>query len=185
MSIDNNQDKEILTSMIFNVLNTVIMSDDWFTNYNLEMRKDGSELDSSTGAEDATALKVKLTFGNMFFMNKEKSKIVLASAAYTTNQALGTDMSYDRLDAAGTYVGQLAKGYAFTAGLSYFMLSYGSNPNGRVDNSFTASTSLSHKLNDRLSGSLALSYNDNESNVDAYAYSKWTAMLTLSSNWHF
>ena len=185
MSVENNEDKEILNSIILNGLNTLVMTDDWYMNANAELRKDASLLSSSTGDNDSSAIKLKLTWGNMLFLNKEKSKIFLGNLSYSNNQAQGANMTYDRYDASAMYIGQLPMSFTFVGGVSYFNLAYVTNSSGRVDNSYTATVSASRKINDLLSGSFSLSYNDNESNVDVNAYRKWTAMLTLSSNWHF
>lgn len=184
MSIENNENKAILNSYLFNILNTVIMSENWFANYNLEMRYDQSGLDSSTGTNDSSAFKAKLGWGNYFFLNQDKTRIVTADAGYTSNQAKGDNAVYDRLDLGLGYVGQTFWNMTYNAKISYFQLSYTKNTNGRADNSYTGSFALSKKLTERYSSGLLTSYNRNDSNVESNRFDRISVMLTLSGAWN-
>lgn len=184
MSIENDENKPILNSYVFNVLNTVIMSDDWFANYNLETRYDQSGLDSSTDINDKTAFKAKLGWGNYFFLNQEKNRIVTADLAYTSNQAKGDNAVYDRLDVGVGYVGQTYMKMTYNVKLSYFQLAYTKNTDGRSDNSYTLSYALSKKLDETYSAGFMLSHNLNQSNVPANEFNRTSGMLTLSGAWN-
>lgn len=184
MSIENNENKAILQSYIFNILNTIIMSDDWLANYNLETRFDQSGLDSATGVNDSSALKVKLGWGNYFFLTQDKSRIVTADLSYTSNQAKGDNAVYDRVDLGLGYIGKMFWELTYNAKLSYFQLSYTKNTNGRSDNSFTGSFALSKKLTEKYSTGLMLSHNINQSNVDANEFDRTSVMLTMSGSWN-
>ncbi len=180
MSVENNTNKEILNSYLLNILNTVVMNDSWFANFNLESRKDNSELSSSTGLNDSSAIKIKFTWGNLLMLNKEKGQIALINSAYTLNQAQGANTTFNRFDLSGTYVTPCPAGISCNATLSYFMLAYPQNSSGRIDNSYTLAAGGSHKVAENLTGGFTANYNINNSNVDANQYKKWTAMLTLS-----
>ncbi|MCM2280602.1 MAG: tetratricopeptide repeat protein [Bdellovibrionaceae bacterium] len=184
MSIENNENKAILSSFIFNILNTVIMNQNWFANYNLEMRQDESGLESATGTEDSSAFKTKLAWNNYFFLNQEKNRIFTADLSYTSNQAKGDNAVYDRLDLGVGYVGQTVWDMTYNPKLSYFQLAYTKNSNGRTDNSITASVALSKKLTEKYSTGLMTSYNLNDSNVEANQYNRMSIMLTLSGAWN-
>ena len=70
MSINSNTDKVIQNSLILKSLGTVIMDENWFANYNFELRQDNSNLDASTGDDNESAVNIKLTDANLFFLNK-------------------------------------------------------------------------------------------------------------------
>ncbi|MES2857499.1 MAG: hypothetical protein V4692_16630, partial [Bdellovibrionota bacterium] len=65
------------------------MSDKWYANYNVDLRDDTSKLTSSTGINDSSAFKVKLTNSNLLFLSEDKSRILLPEAALTVNNAKG------------------------------------------------------------------------------------------------
>ncbi len=184
MSIEDGENKAILNSYIFNVLNTVIMSDNWFANYNLEMRYDQSGLDSSTGINDSSAFKAKLGWGNYLFLDQSKERIVTTDLAYTSNQARGDNAVFDRLDLGLGYVGRMPWDLTYNAKISYFLLSYTKNTNRRSDNSYTLSYALSKKLTEKYSAGFMLSHNLNRSNVSANEFNRTSAMLTLSGAWN-
>ena len=185
MSIENNKNKEILSSLLLGVSNLFVMNEKWFANYNLDIRQDNSELSSSTGNDDATALKVKLTNSNIMFVSDDKSRILLADGAYTTNNAKGRNAVYNRIDLSAGYIRPWKWDTSVNFKLGYFLLNYPQNTSGRTDNSYTLSTGLSKKLSEIWTTGFLASYNINQSNVDTNTYKKWTALLTLSAAYGF
>ncbi len=181
MAVESDTTEEILASYFLNSLNTLVVNENWFSSYNLELRYDTSKLSSSTGDNDSTAFKAKLGFGNMLFVNKEKNKILTADLAYTSNQAKGANVVFDRLDLAVGYIAPAFWDLTYNPKLSYFMLNYTQNANGRSDQSYTASCSLSKKINDTFSSAFLMSYNINQSNVEAYTFKRISGMLTLTA----
>ncbi len=181
MAVEGDTPEEILTSYILNSLNTLVMSENWFSSYNLEMRYDASKLSSSTGVNDSTAFKAKLGFGNMLFLNKEKNQILTADLGYTSNQAKGANVVFDRIDLAVGYIGPAFWEMTYNPKISYFMLNYTQNSNGRTDHSYTASCALSKKINDTFSSAFMMSYNINQSNVDSYTFKRLSGMITLTA----
>ena len=161
------------------------MNEKWFANYNLDIRQDNSELSSSTGNDDATALKVKLTNSNIMFVSDDKSRILLADGAYTTNNAKGRNAVYNRIDLSAGYIRPWKWDTSVNFKLGYFLLNYPQNTSGRTDNSYTLSTGLSKKLSEIWTTGFLASYNINQSNVDTNTYKKWTALLTLSAAYGF
>ena len=180
MSVENNTEKSILTSYLLNGLSTLVMSEDWFANYNLELRQDNASLTQSTGDDDQSAIKVKFTNSNLFFLNKEKNKILSAEAAYTHNNAVGKNSIYDRLDLGLGYVGSTFWSMMYNTKLSYYLLNYSANANARLDKDYTLSAGLNKKINENISSSVSANYNINSSNVDSYQYKKWMVLLTMT-----
>jgi tetratricopeptide (TPR) repeat protein len=182
MSVEDNTTKVIIQSYTLGISNLFIMKDNWFANYNLELRQDNSKLASSTGDADSTALKMKLTNGNIFLVSDDKSKIVTADIAYTLNQANGINSTYNRYDLAVGYILPTYWETSTNLKLGYFNQAYPQLVGGRTDNSYTLTTGFSKKINDIWSSGFLGSYNINDSTVDANQYKKWTALLTLSAS---
>lgn len=181
MSVEDNQNKEIVSSLILNAANLLVMSNTWFANYNLEMRRDSSKLNSSTGDNDSTAVKVKLIWNNLFFISEDKSKILTAEGDLTLNQAQGRNSIFNRLDLSVGYIQPFYWGSTANAKLAYFLLNYPEKETVRTDNSYTLSLGASKPINDMFSAGLLGSYNLNQSTDDASQYKKWMVMLTLSA----
>ncbi len=180
MSFDNNVQKTILNSYILRGLTTFVMNENWFANYNLEIRQDIADYLQSTGNDDQSAIKVKFAYSSLFFLNKEKTKMFSGEGAYTHNNAVGKDYIFDRFDLSGGLTGRSFWNTNYNTKLSYFLLNYTSNPNARLDNSYTLSGGFSKQLNENLTSGLNASYNINSSNVDTYQYKQWTLMLTMT-----
>lgn len=180
MSIDNDTEKVIQSSIILKGLATFIMDENWFANYNVEMRQDNSNLDASTGDDNESAFNLKLADSNLFFLNKEKTKIFSAEASFSHNSAFGKNFIFDRFDLGAGYTTKFYWDTMFNSKFSYFLLNYSANTNARLDNSYTLAAGFSKKLSETLTGGLNASYNLNNSNLDAYTYKKTTIMATLS-----
>lgn len=180
MSPENNTQKLILSSFLLKGLSTVIMNENWFANYNLELRQDNASLATSTGDEDSSAINIKLSDANLFFLNKEKNKIFLLDSTFTHNSAVGKNLIFDRVDLGVGYMSKFFWDAMFNSKLSYFLLNYSANSSARLDNSYSLSAGFSKKINESLTSGLNASYNINSSNVVAYTYKKYTILLTLS-----
>lgn len=179
MSVENNEWKTINSSLLMNFQNLFVMSETWFTNLNVDLRYDTSLLQSSTGDNDATALKSKLTWSNINFPFSDKKQIVMSDLAYTMNSALGKNTVFNRVDMGLGYVRPAFYDMTFVSKLSYFILTYPENATGRVDNSYTLMLGLSRPVGAKLNAGLTGLYNINSSNVAANQYKKTTILLTL------
>lgn len=186
MSIENNETKAIILSPILTLSNLLVMNEAWFNNITFEMRDDMSKLDSSTGDDDASAIRFKLGTSNLLFMNDKKDRILIPEGAVYLNQAAGRNASYERLDLGIGYLRPAFKDTTVNFKLSYFFLQYPEKtPATRTDNSYTATVGLSRRLSDIWNAGFLGSYNVNSSNEDANTYNKFTALLTLSAAYGF
>jgi tetratricopeptide (TPR) repeat protein len=104
MSIENDEAKLIVDSFIMNVNNLVVMNQNWFANWNVETRRDMSHLNSSTGDLDSNAYKARLVNTNTIILNSAKDKFLTAEGAFTMNQAMGRQVTYNRIDANVGYL---------------------------------------------------------------------------------
>jgi tetratricopeptide (TPR) repeat protein len=180
MSFDNNTQKAILTSYVLKALSTFVMSENWFANYNFELRQDIADYTQSTGNDDQSAIKFKLSNSNLYFLNKEKSRIFAFDDAYTRNNSVGKNFVFDRLDLGAGLLGSSYWDTMYSTKLSYFLLSYTTNPSARLDNSIGLTAGLSKKLNENITTGLTTTYNINSSNVDAFQYKEYNILLSLT-----
>lgn len=181
MSAEDNTAKEIISSVLLNFTNLIVMNEKLYSNFNVELRRDQNEMQSVTGDNDSTAIKVKLVNSNLHFLGDSKSKFLTSEADITFNNAQGKNATYNRIDLAVGYIQPFYMETSALAKLAYYYLSYPLKTDNRVDNDFTLTAGLSKKLNDTYSTGLVGTYQINNSTADTYTYKKWTAMLTFSA----
>ena len=181
MSIENSETKRIVNSIIMNVNNLVVMNSNWFANWNIESRKDTSGLDASVGENDADAYKVRLVNTNTIVLNDAKNRFMTAEGAFTMNQAVGRQVTYNRADLNVGYLQPFYGDTVASAKLAYYLLTYPTHSLGRVDNNVTATIGASKRISDIFTTGLTGAYNFNGSSVEANQFKKWTMMLTLSA----
>ncbi|MDX9730707.1 MAG: hypothetical protein RBT63_02955 [Bdellovibrionales bacterium] len=182
MSIEDNEWKSIYNSYLLGFQNLFVMNDRWYTNLNIDLRQDTSNLNSSTGDNDSTALKTRITWANMNFPFIDSKKIILSDVSYTLNNSIGKNSVFDRIDLGVGYVQPAFWNTTFSAKLNYFLLTYTENSSGRVDNNYSLNMGLSRQLSDKFMLGLSGGYNINNSNLTANQYKRMNLMLTLSTN---
>ncbi|MEQ1876754.1 MAG: hypothetical protein ABL958_08910 [Bdellovibrionia bacterium] len=177
-----------LNSIVLDWTNTRIMSDDWFTSYNLKLRSDtvGSEAGASaSGDSDPGAFKVNFVWNNMWFMNKKKTQAWIADVGVTQNAAKGKNLTYSRLDLAGTYMFPWVWDLTAAANLAVYTASYSARDPSRQDSNVAAAFNLIKPLNEWLKATAGLGYTTNESNITSSKYNKYTATLLFAGDWSF
>jgi tetratricopeptide (TPR) repeat protein len=181
MSVENNEWKMIYNSLLAGFQNLFIIDDFWLTSVNIDLRRDSSQLSSSTGDDDSSALKSKISWSNINFL-ADKKQIILSDFAYTLNNSQGKNSEFNRIDLGVGYVRPFLWDTTFSSKLSYFLLTYTQNASGRVDNSYSLTLGLTRKVWENVTGGFATTYNINNSNVTANQYKKLNVMLTLTAN---
>lgn len=181
MSVENNEWKSIYNSYILNFQNLFVVSDTWFTNINVDLRQDVSGLSSSTGDDDSTAFKSKLSWSNIHIPFEDKKQLVLSDIGYTLNSSLGKNSVFSRLDLGVGYIRPWKWETTFNSKIGYYLLTYPQNATGRIDNNLTLTVGLSRKVGEKLTSGLTAGYSINSSNVTANQYKKLTTMLTLTA----
>ncbi|CAN5446812.1 hypothetical protein BH10BDE1_BH10BDE1_06640 [soil metagenome] len=181
MSIENNEWKSIFHSYLAGFQNLFVMNERWYMNLNVDLRQDAFTLDSSTGDNDSTALKTKLTWSNINFL-ADKKQLIVSDLSYTSNNSLGKNTLFNRVDLGVAYVTPWNWNTTVLTKLSYFMLTYPQNSNGRIDNSYTLILGLTRPWNEMLTLGLTGLYTMNNSNVSANQYKKLNLMITLAAN---
>lgn len=181
MSSENNEWKSIFNSYIFGFQNLLVMDERWYMNVNVDLRQDNSTLNSSVGDDNSTALKAKVTWSNINFL-EDKKQLIVSDLSYTANNALGKNAVFNRLDLGLGYVAPWKWGTTFVSKFSYFNLSYPQNVSGRNDNSYMVTLGLSRPILEKLLAGFTGVYTINNSNVTSNQYKKMNVMLTLTAN---
>ena len=181
MSLENNTQKQILSSYYVDFNNLFVVNEKWFVNYNIELRKDNSKLDSSTGDNNANALKVKFTLASLYMMNDAKNKIITTDASYTSNGADGSNQIFDRWDASIGYIQPTWWNTTANAKLSYYYLNYPQAAPGRSDNDVALNLGATKPLSDIYNVGLLAGYSNNSSDVRADIYNRFSVLLTFSA----
>ncbi len=181
MSIENNEWKSIFNSYVLNFQNLFVISDTWFTNVNVDLRQDVSGLSASTGDDDSTAFKSKISWSNINIPFEDKKQLVLSDLGYTVNSSLGKNGVFNRLDLGVGYIRPWKWDTTFNSKLSSYILTYPENATGRIDNNIGLTLGLSRKVGEKLTSGLTTNYQINGSNVTANQYKKLTAMITLTA----
>ncbi len=181
MSNDANQWKAIYNSYLLEFKNLLVMNERWYTNVNLDVRQDNSNLSTSVGDDNSTALKVKLTWSNINFL-ADKKQIVVSDLSYTANNSLGKNAVFNRIDLGLGYIAPWKWGTTFISKVSYFLLTYPENVSGRVDNSYTLTLGLNRPITEKLTTGLTTTYNINSSNVTTNQHKKVNILLTVTAN---
>jgi hypothetical protein len=170
----------IVNSIILKGDGTLVMSDDYFPNYSVEIRRDNSLL-GVTGDEDQTANKITLSTTQTTFQDKKKSKALIWDGSVAMNMAEGNNQKYNRLDLGASYMMPSVWETTFLSRLALGYSDYGSHTTGRKDTTYTLMGLFQKPINDDLGTSLTLIYIKNNSTLESSAYDKYTLMLAM--NW--
>jgi tetratricopeptide (TPR) repeat protein len=182
-------DKEsYLNSATLDWLNTRIMTDDWFTSYNLKLRSDAVGTDvpaTSKGDNDPGASKFNFVWNNMWFINKKKTQAWMSDLGVTMNISSGKNLTYNRLDIGGSYVFPWVWELSCIANLNLFYATYPDATTSRADTNAAAAFNMVRPITEWLKASGGLSYTLNESSASSRKYNKYTATLLLTGDWSF
>lgn len=181
MSFENNEWKSIFNSYLAGFQNLFVMNERWYMNLNLDLRKDNFTTKASASDDNATALKSKLTWSNINFL-EDKKQLIVSEASYTSNNALGKNAYFTRFDLGLGYIAPWNWGTTFVSKISYFNLWYPQNISGRSDNSYMLTLGLSRPISEKLIMGLTGLFTINNSNVQPNQYRKTNVMVTLTAN---
>ncbi len=171
---------ESLNSVAIDSLNTLVMSENWFTSVNLKYHDD-----TYTNAWGSNAKKWTFGLGNTFFLNKNKTQAGVFDLAYTTNPANADTSKYTKVDMSATYLTTWVWDLQVIAGLAVYTQSYALQTPTRDDTNITASVTLARPLNDWLKAMWNTAYISNTSTASSSTYKKYISGITLSGEYQF
>lgn len=184
MNADGEGTREtILNSTVLDVDQTFIMNEDWFSTYNLEFRRDNSQI-ASTDEENQSATKLSLSSSQAWFFDAKKTKALIWDLGYSKNNAEGENQRYNRIDTALTYLHPINDTWSGTTRLGYYNSNYNEHTSGRTDNNLGVTLAARRGLEKLLFVNVAFTYQKNNS-IEAYTYDKYTLMTFLSWDQNF
>ena len=181
MSLENNAQKQILSSYYVDFNNLFVVNERWFANYNIEIRNDSSKLASSTSEDNSSAFKIRFTLASLYMLNDAKNKIFTADTSFTSNNAQGSNVVFERWDASVGYIQPAWWNTTTNAKLTYYYLNYPQASPGRTDNDITLNLGTTKPLNETYNVGLLAGYTNNASNVRADLYNRFSVLLTFSA----
>lgn len=185
-SVEDDIQKVILHSGFLAFDDTIVLSEKTLGSAKAEIRYDSSQLNSSTGTADLSAIKYKLFVGALTFVSPDRTKMVMGNLGYTLNAAQGRDVKYNRYDLEIGYIAPWLWDVTYNAKLNYYFLTYPEQTGTkRIDNDVTLTLAGSKKINAVLSAGLTGTYTYNDSTNTGYDYSKYTVLASMSANWDF
>ncbi len=186
MDVDQEGSREnILNAGFVNWKNSIVMSDKLISNYNFQLYYNDSKIDATTSDEDATGLKYTFTYNNIYFLNREKGKIIISDVGVSMNDADGKNYSYLRFDLAINYIQPITLwDLTVSTKLAYNQSSYDSTDD-REDKNTSLNITFIRSINDWLGCNASLGYIDNKSNVSTREYDKYTIGANLTGKWNF
>ncbi|MCB0356024.1 MAG: hypothetical protein KDD40_03400 [Bdellovibrionales bacterium] len=172
----------ILSSILFDVDFTLIMRDNWFSNYILENRLDDSLDASSTGDDNADSTLTSIKTKQTFFMDQSKKKALQAGGGYTLNGAKGKNKKYNKilLNFSFTQPFEKWKNASWSTNLDIYYLDYNKASTDRTDTNYTIGYSFSKAQNKWFNWGTSLSYTTNNSTNSSNQYTRYSVLMTAS-----
>lgn len=184
MNTDGEGSREtIVNSTILRLDQTFIMSENWFSTYGIEARRDNS-LISSTPEESQTASKITLSSSQAYFYDAKKTTALIWDLGFAMNNAEGKNQKYNRIDLGFTYLFPMGEIWSGTTRVGGYNATYADHLVGRADNSYSLLLAARRPIEKLLFFNMALSYMSNQS-IEAYTYDKYTIMTSLSWDQNF
>lgn len=178
MALDANGSKnQLLSSPYIAFDNTFVLEENWFSNYVFQYRQDNSSIPYTTSGDNATATLYTLNTTQTIVLDKANQEALVLLGGITYNSAVGDNKTFERFGASAIYGRPIGK-YGFAFGILYYYLTYPviDPSQGREDHNITILTSLSRPVKDWVTFGVDLTYADNASTQQAYAYHKLTVM---------
>ena len=183
---DSGQQSDILNTIMLNSDLMLVMRDDWFSNYTIDIRSDDSLLPGGTGTiNDADAIKIALTKSETLFLDNSKKRSLTGSLGYVLNNAKGDEKKYSRVEFSASYSAPWTKykNTTWSTGLSMYLQSYGSSTDSRKDTNMVFNLGATKVISEAWSWSNSLSYTNNASDVVSSDYSKYSILSTAHYTW--
>lgn len=182
------------SEQLTNILNTIminsdlllVMKEDWFSNYTIDIRSDDSLLPGTTGTDsDADAIKVGFTKSETLFLDSAKKTALIGSLGYVTNSAKGDEKKYDRFEFGAIYTAPWLrfKNTTWNTGLNAYLQNYGSSDASRKDTNIALSVGTTRVINEEWSWTNSASYTNNSSSETASDYSKYSLLSSVHYAW--
>ncbi len=169
-----------INSILFDLNNSFVMSDNWFFSTIVKYRQDTGVTDTSVNAS-----RISLNLNNIWFFNKKKTQGLMGDLGYTLNNAEGALFKFNRVDLSAIYLAPFVFETNSTLGLSMFSATYPEHVNSRKDLNITIISGVSRPLTGWLNLGVNASYIINNSNVELNKFNKYIVGVNFSSDLNF
>lgn len=159
---------------------TLARAEDYYANYNLELRQDVSTTAPATAADDLSGSKVTLGTTQTFFSDKKQTSGWIIDSALSANAAKGDNNKYNRFDLGGTYLFPGLWTATWTARLGGFSSQYPSHSSSRKDTNLSLTLGFTKPFTKSLTGIFSAAHARNGSTVTTSEYNKTTILAMLS-----
>jgi tetratricopeptide (TPR) repeat protein len=168
------QELSITTSGVNNKV-TLAPTDSWFASLIFNYLTDKGETD-----EDQNAVHTDIGTSQLLFLDKDKTKILVADLKVSKHDAEGDDVSYNKTTLSLNYLMPLGWNVDLTAGITYYKSEYPTHTEDRSDSNITTSIDFRRPIFDWLYFSINGSYSSNTSNVETNQYNKYIVGSVLT-----
>lgn len=170
----------ILSSNLLSIEQVYFAKEDYMATLNFEFRQDDSKLSGDSGV-NSDATKISLSHASTWFLDAKKQRAYLGGLGLSSNNAKGDNEKFTKVDLSFGYLTPFYYETNFVSQLALSSSQYPSHTEKRADTNTALNLAFSKSLAERLTGSLALNYTLNASNVEASSYNKYS--LTFVTSW--
>lgn len=167
--------RSILDSYMVSFNNSLLNSEKWITNVNLQLRYDNSNLSITNEADNQDSFKISLGVSASYLLSEESQQYIIPEISYISNNSDGSNYNYTRADIGISYAREIFWHMLWNSKLSYYAANYKSDRN---DNNYTFQSSLSKLLGAQWNLTLFANYTLNNSNTNQY--NRFTMMSAIS-----
>jgi hypothetical protein len=182
---DTGSRKNILNSMYGQGDLVVVMRDNWFADYSLEVRNDKYTLSTSTGDDDQDAMKYTLKTQQIRLLDQAKKQALILIGDVVLNNAKGKNKSYNRLELGALYSAPWAKykDTTWNTGVMLYKQDYSSSTDNRADTDMSFVLGMNKIITPRWNWTATANYISNASSVDDDQYSKYSITGAINYTW--
>jgi tetratricopeptide (TPR) repeat protein len=155
------------------ISNTFFHSETWVANYDLDLRDDDSNIESSP-EDDQSAFRASIGTTQILIGDSKIGQSYFGDLYYVMNAAQGDNQTYNRINLGLTYAQNSYWGTQAAARFDMGMADYPNNTLSRKDSNYGLTLSANKALGTNWSTSVSVGYSNNSSNVDIYSYNKIT-----------
>ena len=164
----------------------LVMSDRWFSTYNLNVHDDKSLMPAAAN-QDMSAIKITAKKAETFLLDESKKQALITYIDYVDNLAVGSQEAYTKIDVGVAYSApiQRYKNTNWNSSLTAYLMNYSNylGNGARHDTDLSLSLGLSKIYTERWTWTNSVAYTNNQSNQSSYAYDKYSITTSVTFNW--
>ena len=160
--------------------NVVVMADDYFASYNLELRSDESLTDAAASEDESSASRISFSTSHTRFVDSKKTKANIYDFGFSMNSAEGENQKYQKIDLGYSYMNPVLTDSTLITKLGAHYQNYPEHLVGRKDTDIGLTVTLSKPLNPSTGLAVVANYTSNSSSLETSSYNKYSVMAVVS-----